>query len=704
MILVAAGVDNASRVWVGVDDGNNWLGGGETNAAGVAKISIPANKLAGELKIQVNISHNNNYNTIFANTYVIETAAFAIINAGVRAVTVSLAPANFQVSVKDAGSALVQDAWVEIHNLDTEQWIAGGNTNNLGRTSLSLPTGATYRVTVNPPWNSAANLGKKAYRVDINSDGDVTVTSVGSGSTLVTPSDGRYELSLATPSVMGIVRGSDGAPVRDSWVTPMDASGNEYLWWLGANARTAGAFGLNLGDGTFLLEANPAWNSMNSDTRSARCQVVIASSALFSTTCAQDGANNVLLDLRPANVNFTLTDGTNPVAFANVSFSYGNWNVWAQSNRLGQVSVNLDGAEIKSKNQLHTGVKDIRISVEPPFGDGSIAGWSCNSLDDEPLCRSIPEINLDSPGSSYLAIPMALGAIAFPAPNTTVQVVDKDDEPVGAGNWVVLYRQVTAGYREWIAGASTSTAGIASFNIQDQSGTFAVEVNPSQALGGTYAQQLYTAKTFDQVNSEPFALATPNLTVKVLQSDGSTKAKWSWVGVEQKLSGNYIWLSGSGTDRLGAVSLSLPANGSFRLTINPGSGSIGARTSCDVITNSAGIVSLDSSGTCVDQISLTAGTLTMPLSIGNVNGIVRGGAAALAGVIIRATASGRESQSTVTKADGTYALSLEAGISWTITAYYVRGAGVEMISNTAEGTANPTSVSAGKVDLTFSPR
>ena len=316
-IFVQAGVDGngdpapAKNAWVGVDDGRDWLGGGNTNSKGFATIAIPDDKLTSELNVQVNIEHNATLSADFAAVRKVFAADGSA--SAPRALSVALATPNFKVQVSEPSpsSAAVSYGWIEVMNEITGEWIGGSNTNNSGFSAISLPASATYTVTVNPPWDGGATYSKNTYTVVVDSSDNVTSVKDRAGNP-VNPDGGTgiFGLSLATPSVSGVVKDSSSNAVRDAWVTPIEQNGWEYLWWMGANSRSGGAFSMNLDDGIFLLEANPSWNNSAGDTKSKRCSVEIVSGTLNAGYSGTDKCtitdSKVQLALRAPNVSFTL--------------------------------------------------------------------------------------------------------------------------------------------------------------------------------------------------------------------------------------------------------------------------------------------------------------------------------------------------------------------------------------------------------------
>lgn len=674
-ITVNAGSGTASRAWVSVENSTSWLGGGETNASGVANIGIPDANLTDELIVQVHIEHVDSLNQDYANTKVVLTNPGA---SGTRTETVSLLTPNFSVTLSEpSGGSAISYGWIEIMNQDTGEWVGGANTNQSGSAAINLPSSATYDVTVNPSWNGDSSFTKKTYVVVV--DGSAVVTSV-TGSTI--DGDGVYPLVLGTPSLTGLVRDSSGNAQADSWVTPIDHTTQEYLWWLGSNTRSGGQFSMALADGSYYLQAEPSWRN-SGDTTSARCSVNISSEALVANAdadaCAIEGTN-AILNLRAPNLSFTLKDDLGAVVpYANVGMFLNEWSVWAQSNRYGVVSLFVSGSDIDAQTTLASGTHDIRIVVEPPYGNGDIARIECNSGDAQSLCDQIPDYNQDTPGTYEATIDaLSLTTVSFAAPNTKLRVADENGDPLlSRGSWVTIFEEV-GNDLQWVAGANSDSNGWVSFNL-DTTKTYSVEVNPGYEKRDLYAQKTYSNLTHAQLTTQVlFGLSTPNFKLKIKTSDGTASSRWGWVGVEEvdaNANNDYVdWVGGAGTDKAGEVSLALESSKRYRIILNPGDVTDGSTTRCLFDVDASGVVT-SVTGSC-DLLALEGGGLwTVKLSAGNVTGTIsyNNGSTitTLAGALIKAT-SGTETFTAVSAADGTYGLELDDTLTWTITAVYAR--------------------------------
>ena len=727
MITVNAGATKANRVWVSVDRPNvGWIGGSETDSNGVARIYVPEN-LQGAINVQVNVENNSAVSANYASTRV-ELAATGS-SETTRNVTIDLDEPNLRGKVTTPGDSpvAVRNAWIEIFNDDTGDWYGGAGTNASGEFSIALPVPNTgevnYRLAVNPPWNFAGSLAKKTYALTIDSAENLTITGV------TADLDGQYALSLATPSVVGVVKDSNGNLVRDSWVAPLDNASPafpEYRWEYGVHSKENGNFSMALPDGSYLLEANPAWNSSGS-SKSARCAIVVSGGAMNqSAPCFDEINSRVELTLRAPNVRFKLTDADgNGVAFANVGVGFGSWHTWTQSDRNGNVALYIDAEELAILNPDLPDETEISpyMWFDPPYGSSDLVRWECRVGDAKPICEDLDAIVLGETNEQYIPAPgLDLGSVAFPEPNTKIRVTNPEGDEFVPNAWVGLLIDLSAegtcsGNRSWVGGANTDENGWAAFNVENLNAKYCIEVNAPWNQRDEFAPKTHSALNQASMNNQSYALAAPNLAVQLLQATDPVRgAKWSWIGVEEVVfdAGNsrynfLSWITGVGTDNQGNVSLALPEPVSgtklYRLTGHPGGGIVGARVTCIVAVDSAGLVSKED-GQCLDGSSIVDGAMSLSLSAGNVTGTVFAGGSAVAGAIVAAVNDAGEKITTVTNGQGVYKLELTEGVEWTIKVFTVSRPGdLVEYSPYLEGTTvtptEPTTVS--QINLTVAP-
>lgn len=666
-----------TQSWVNIQnrDTNSWVAGTGTNR-GLVSLNLPEGHYTVEVNPGSTISGlaQKKYNLDIDSSGIPTITGAPLVNGRF---TLTAAAANFLLKIVDPNDAtrLMTNGYVNVQRASDGMWIAGtgGNT---GRLALRLEDG-TYNLQVDPGQTPGVLLARKTYSVTVSGQG-ATVAVADKSATA-----GVFTLEVANPAIGGVVNDDQAAPVPNSWVVPTNKLTNEQLWQLGANSNSSGAFGIAVPDGAYDVTANVPWNSGYNLAKSAPCSVTVSNGAVTTTVggCVQSN-KSLVLALRAPNLKFTLVDPTgHALANANVSIQYGAWNIWANSNEAGQVALFIDPVEIKAANPNASGPINLSAYLDPPYGNSDVVRSQCTKgvSDQNTLCAQLRSITLptqlNGTYASYAA--QDLGDISLTAPNTRLTVVHPDNSAVTTGGWVNLFKEVTSvctGCRNYIGSSNTGSAGVASFNVTDTTGTFAVEVNAPNSERESFASKTYTGLTWAQVNSHSFSLATPNLKLSVRQPGGSA-SRWAWMSVETLDGAGHTtgWLGGYGTNELGVASALIPNSGTFRLTFFPGGGSTGARTICDV-TSTGSVVSLVS-GHCTDG-ALVGSNLTLTLSLGNLTGtITHNGGALLAGAIVRAEWAGdinnpQPAQTFTTAADGKYGFQLAPG-SWRIKVYYV---------------------------------
>ena len=699
LLTIMAGSVPAANLWVSIERDSGWLASGRTNSQGVVGLNIPT--ITNGFKVRAQVESNPVLSEVYATTLTTISASdvTAGTSNGVFSNTIALALPNFSATILTPGSnsVAVQNSWVDAYNQTTNSWSGGSNSLANGNVSLNLAlpsAGNTfrYRVYVNTPWANPDLLASSQFFVSVNSSGAMEVRADSeSGSLLQVPAQNeRWSLKLKAPSVTGTVVLPDNSLVRDSYITALKLLSNWEQWVEGGSTRNNGSFGLALADGNYDLFANVPWN-MSGYAKSARCPVTITSGAISSTDSSCVTAGKVKLALRDPNLKFKMVHAGQAVANSNVFIQIGRWNTSAQAGSDGVVAIFIDEAEVMSKNQsvANGTVIPVRITVDPPYGNSDIVRWDCFAGDNKPLCNQLRPFTA---GSSYFTSSFVgrLNDVPFMTPNTrlTVKLPNSNDH-AGIGAWAVLFVE-ESGWRRWLAGSNTGSNGQAVFNVDDAllnnpATRFTVEVNAPHQLRSSYSQKTYSGLTWAQVNGQNFALGTPNLRLTVNQAQLADSNAFGWVGVEElDQSFNVIgWLGGYGLDQTGQVSLTLPSSKKVRLSLNPGPGAAGARSTCVFDVDSSGqVVKTSTSARCVGNgvasVSNT-GSITLELGAGNVIGVVTkaGTLEAAAGAIVYAQAysggvlvSGKVEQS-ITKSDGRYGLQLDSAYDWKIKVFFV---------------------------------
>jgi hypothetical protein len=452
------------------------------------------------------------------------------------------------------------------------------------------------------------------------------------------------------------------------------------MWEMGQNSRGDGSFGLALENGSYQVFANVP-GQLSNYSRSALCDVTVSGGEITTANSACVVDKKLRLALRNPNLTFKLMDGSAAVANAHVSVSVGNWYGWAQSSQNGTVSLLIDEKEIAASNpQWSSGTLPINLNVQAPYGNTSVVSWNCRSGDNKPVCSGITAV---TKGQTYLSTALNLGNVQFQKPNTTL-IIRNSAGAVLENAWVALYKQQPGGWRDYIGWGNTDATGKAVFNVEDETGTFGVDVDPPWNLRGAQSRKSFSGLTYAALSTTNFATAAPNLKLSVRQSQAPyNPSRWAHVWVEEVNPLNsyaYVrWVSGFGSDESGQVSMFLESNKTYRINVNPGPGSVGTRTSCIVAVDGSGVVS-QVSGQCPTGGALSGTAMNIDLSSGNVFGKVRlsnstGPSAVGAIVFAEAYQSGNAvpavTRESIVDADGNYGLQLDPSYDWKIKVFYV---------------------------------
>lgn len=720
-ITITAGGAPVANVWVTAErDGTGWLGGGSTNASGVAKLNI-ADPTA-EFKVRVELNGNPAVSSSYATTMRTFTSADISggTSAGVFSATLPLAEPNFKVVLREptsdgsVGNAIPY-SWIELYNDTTGMWIGGAGTDANGFASFKLDVPQTglnnYTATVNPAWNASTNFSRQAYAVAVSPTSVTVINKTTTNSVTTQNVSGRnvYPLTLGTPSVTGVVVDPNGNTVANSWVVPIDAITSEYYWQQGTNSRNNGTIGLNLINGSYKIEANVPWGTSDV-AKSAQCAVTVSGGTISTGgSCVQDGTTKtVRLALRAPNVTFTLKIGGVAVANANVGVGSGKWYTNAQSDADGKVSLFVDAVAIRAANNFTT-AQPLNIWVDPPYGGAvDMARWDCQSTQSKPICSGL----VDVPATGDYPT-TALGDVTGMSPNTRVHIVLPGTSTSLPNSWVTVlaYDPAHPDYgNRWLGGGNSNSSGYVSMNLETSTvpanWKFAIEINAPWNQRQSYATNLDTnsgngfswAEITNLPNKSP---KTPNLTITVNAANAIAN-KYGWIGVEEVNGSNATikWVGGYGLNENGISSVFLAASKRYRITAYPGPGKSGARTACLVSTNVSEVVAAVSGG-CPSG-TFTTGAVTVALDGGNVVGVVKraSDSSVLVGAIVYANNPDAVDESTAvitsTGADGRYGLQLDPTKTWTIKVFPIASPGETLGTRTETGVTPPGSGSITK--------
>jgi hypothetical protein len=300
------------------------------------------------------------------------------------------------------------------------------------------------------------------------------------------------------------------------------------------------------------------------------------------------------------------------------------------------VSLFVDPAEIKAKTRL-SGIQNIHVWVDPPWGTSTMVRWECDSGDLKPICSDLVDVDVDA--TSYVGVTNR--DVTVVGPNARILIKDpRTDSAVGVNAWVGIFAYDTAlpqnGSR-WIAGSNSDVDGFVSFNVETMTATtrFTVEINPPWdkrvALTRVVDDNNGAGYTDEELKAadRSFTLGTPNTVVTVKAPGGTADNKYGWIGVEEvdSTTNNFItWVGGYGLNDTGTASIALTINKRYRITANASSGRPGAQTVCYIdMSGSTAISKAGTSGSLCTNGAIQSNTnnLTITMVAGNVAGYVK---------------------------------------------------------------------------------
>jgi len=649
--------------------------------------------------------------------------------------SVALLTPNFNGVVTQTATNLapIQWSWIELFDDSNNQWKGGSNTDVNGQFAMNItrPTSGDplqYTMVVNPPHNATGSVSKRTYTVSVPVTGDITMkdknTSTAIAKSGVSPNT-YFPMTLGTPSISGtVVSGSPETTVRDSRVTPINAITGEWLWQQGQNTKADGAFGLGVSDGSYKIQADVPWG-VTGLTRSSQCAVTVTGGAITSAGANCNLAGGAIkLALREPNLKMTLMQNGSPVPYAHVGIGVGKWNTGSQADAQGRVSLFVDRAAILAANPGLTGTTDIRVWVDPPYGNSNMVRWDCNSGDaSKPVCATLPDFN-----SAQDYAVTDLGNVTVLGPNTKFKVVLPNTNAVPAGSWVALFSFVSnPNNASWVTGGNTDASGNVSFNVETATVAanvrYKVEVNPRWEDRATYSRKVYdnggagfTIAELNEVNRS-FSVGAPNVTVTVRGSDvGATLNKNGYFNIHEvdpTTNNLTAWVGGYGLDNLGKVALILAPNKRYRIDSFPSGGITGTRTECFVntsnTTESSTVLSVVA-GLCGSGTVGANNALTIVLNAGNVTGFVKTSGVAVEGAIVYANIVGASNQdnavTTTTNSLGKFGLMLDpAKGNWQISIFPINKPGTTALANKVLTALTPPSLSSNRDlgDITLVP-
>ncbi len=555
---------------------------------------------------------------------------------GTATCDVTLSRPNFSGRITTPNGVSTGDgyAYLQIEREDSEggkyfdwyEWMQNYN-GNFG----SYLKDGKYQLNVEPGGKGGGLYTRALYSLTVES-GTVTSAKRNLTNETITAVNGVYSFSLSAPSLTGRVfkAGSTTAGVRWASVIAIDAVTNEELWEYSVGSNESGRFAMSLPNGSYFIVARQ-WGGEEGEG--------FSSSARYSVTITNGSASAPLdIYMRAPNFKVRVVDPVNT--------SQGLAKYWVNGNFNNQYfggSTDSDGyfTAFIDTATTNTCIGDCRIYIYPQY-----QGKYANSFETFTVVGDI-------------------GNISPRIPNATVTVYIPTNG--GTGNpdkWAWFSVQTLDSNSEVISeeGYGTNEVGRASISL-DAGVKYRITAYPSGEYYGRYSPKSLLINSFDPaVNANiTITFESPNVTF-IARDLADAANSWGWYEV-YTVSGSsrtryvdgYLNEAGRGAQTL--------IDGDYSVTFYPGRSRGVEKTITFTVAGGHVTASNGATSTLNDVVTVIMGS-------GNVTGTIKDSAGEVVpSAVVTAVSGGSPLKSTaVTKADGTYELSLDSTRTWTLTA------------------------------------
>lgn len=302
---------------------------------------------------------------------------------------IQLGVPNTIFTLQDGNSQPVPYAWVNVEKRDSTDsywsWIdASGSSNQNGQVAFNLAEAGTYRLNINPPWNST-ELARFTKDIQVGADGKLCVLpcTVSSAGTSINTS-----LTYPTPNLKITLKQSaaEGASsVPYAWVNVEKWESNGNYWsWINqyTNSNFTGQFSLLLSEeGQYRVSVNSPGGNF-ALPRFSRTVFVSAQGKICPTSAACD--NNALVDtwaFPTANMSGVVKVTESPSELSKYSWVYvrnttTNSYDWTNTDSNGAYRMYLeDGIYDVWFYPDYSKVSKPPILVRATVSDGALSAW-----------------------------------------------------------------------------------------------------------------------------------------------------------------------------------------------------------------------------------------------------------------------------------------------------------------------------------------
>ena len=550
---------------------------------------------------------------------------------GTKTCNVALQVPNFLASVKTASGSTFNDIHVNLYTEGSkgdiwEYWLETSQ----GRMSAYLEDGV-YRLNVQPHWQHRALYTEQNYKVTV-ANGVVTSVINKFTNGPVTKVDDRYPLVLAAPAVSGkvLMPGTSTDAVPFVQVVPIDEQGKER-WEYSTQTDQDGKFGLTLPNGNWNLWAR-TWGTGRTFTNSAKTAIVITNGVLATP-------GEVTIRMRAPNLwgKVVKPGTTDPISEVSVNIYMNGEYHYAWTDASGEFGAYIESAipgscgsacSIYLSTWKSTEYTSKRYEFTALGNLGNLAMGSVSAL----ITVSLPSGSSTTPNKwGYVAVEEFDGTNYIWQPGMHTNELGQ----VGLSLTPTKKYRLTA-YPTW-----------------EREGDF----SPKSTIIESFA--IPSGQTRTQIS---ITFDAPNLTFSVKDRVGNVNS-WGWYEI-LKLNTTpdpdvYEPYRYGRLDQQGKGAQNLPI-GIYKIRFWPSEKAIGIEKVIDVVVEEASVK--------IDNVTTSNVSITLPQ--GNVSGKVTRSALGVAGATVAAVAVSDATKivSTVALADGSYELSLDMSLAWTVKA------------------------------------